>query len=170
MSKNWKWAPGALRARERWGGGGGRGPEPPLSPGCLCHCSICCWDPARDKRAIRLRRLRMTTSSTSRLRTTTSSTAGSSLRSSTCTDFVRPHRLRSLYNEWYRKVGWRRHPTFTGYLLKLIFMFSSYIIMNIFMFNCCLNINTCTWIVSLTQYWNVYLIMQLKYTKILPIF
>jgi hypothetical protein len=38
----------------------------------------------------------------------------------------------------------------TGYFLKLVFMFISCIIMNIFMFNCCLNINTCTWIVSLT--------------------
>jgi hypothetical protein len=38
----------------------------------------------------------------------------------------------------------------TGYFLKLLFMFISCIIMNIFMFNCCLNINTCTWIVSLT--------------------
>jgi hypothetical protein len=38
----------------------------------------------------------------------------------------------------------------TGYFLRLMFMFISCIIMNIFMFNCCLNINTCTWIVSLT--------------------
>jgi uncharacterized membrane protein YczE len=37
-----------------------------------------------------------------------------------------------------------------GYFLKLMFMFISCIIMNIVMFNCCLNINTCTWIVSLT--------------------
>jgi hypothetical protein len=38
----------------------------------------------------------------------------------------------------------------TGYFLKLVFMFISCIIMNIFMFNCCLNIKTCTLIVSLT--------------------
>jgi hypothetical protein len=38
----------------------------------------------------------------------------------------------------------------TGYFLKLIFMFISCIIMNIVMFNCCLNINTCTYIISLT--------------------
>jgi hypothetical protein len=38
----------------------------------------------------------------------------------------------------------------TGYFLELVFMFISCIIMNIFMLNCCLNINTCTWIVSLT--------------------
>jgi hypothetical protein len=38
----------------------------------------------------------------------------------------------------------------TWYFLKLVFMFISCIIMNIFMFNYCSNINTCTWIVSLT--------------------
>jgi hypothetical protein len=38
----------------------------------------------------------------------------------------------------------------TGYFLKLVFMFISCIIINIFMFNCCLNINTCTLIVSFT--------------------
>jgi hypothetical protein len=38
----------------------------------------------------------------------------------------------------------------TRYLLKLVFMFISCIIMNIVMFYFCLNINTCTWIVSLT--------------------
>jgi hypothetical protein len=38
----------------------------------------------------------------------------------------------------------------TGYFLKLMFMFISCIVMNIVMFNCCLNINTCTWTVSLT--------------------
>jgi hypothetical protein len=38
----------------------------------------------------------------------------------------------------------------TGHFLKLVFMFISGIIMNIFMFNYCLNINTCTWFVSLT--------------------
>jgi hypothetical protein len=38
----------------------------------------------------------------------------------------------------------------TGYSLKPMFMFISCIIMNIVMFNCCLNIHSCTWIVSLT--------------------
>jgi hypothetical protein len=38
----------------------------------------------------------------------------------------------------------------TGYPLKPMFMFISCRIMNIVMFNCCLNIHTCTWIVSLT--------------------
>jgi hypothetical protein len=37
-----------------------------------------------------------------------------------------------------------------GYSLKPMFMFISCIIMNIVMFNCCLNVHTCTWIVSLT--------------------
>jgi hypothetical protein len=45
------------------------------------------------------------------------------------------------------------------YLLKLVFMFISYIIINIFIFNCCLNINTCTYIVSL----NTILKYLLKY-------
>jgi hypothetical protein len=39
----------------------------------------------------------------------------------------------------------------TGYILKLVFMLISCLIMNIFMFNRCLNINICTWIVSLTK-------------------
>jgi hypothetical protein len=38
----------------------------------------------------------------------------------------------------------------TGYSLKSMFMFISYIIINIIMINYCLNIHTCTWIVSLT--------------------
>jgi hypothetical protein len=38
----------------------------------------------------------------------------------------------------------------TGYFVKLVFLFISCKIMNTFMFNyCCLNINTCIWIVSL---------------------
>jgi hypothetical protein len=53
------------------------------------------------------------------LRTTTSSTAGSPLRSSSCTEFIRLHRLRSIYDQydwskWYRNIRCRRHPTFHG--------------------------------------------------------
>jgi hypothetical protein len=39
---------------------------------------------------------------------------------------------------------------FTGYSLKPMFIFINCTIMNIVMFNCCLNLHTCTWIVSLT--------------------
>jgi hypothetical protein len=45
------------------------------------------------------------------------------------------------------------HPAF-GYKLKLLcflmFMFISGLIMNIFIFNRCLNMNTCTYFISLT--------------------
>jgi hypothetical protein len=76
--------------------------------------------------------------------------SGSALRSSACIDCVRLHRLRSLTMSDIRKsVDAVTQPS-TGYSLKPMFMFISCIIMNIVMFNCCLNIHTCTWIVSLT--------------------
>jgi hypothetical protein len=92
--------------------------------------------------------------------------SGSSLRSSVCIDLVRLHRLRSLTMSDIGKSGdavtlpstryflklvfmFISLPS-TRYFLKLVFMFISCMIMNIFMFNCCLNINNCTWIVSLT--------------------
>jgi hypothetical protein len=82
-------------------------------------------------------------------RMTTSSTAGV-LRSSACIDCVRLHRLRSLTMGDNRKSGDVVTQSSTGYSLKPMFMFISCIIMNIVMFNCCLNIHTCTSIVSLT--------------------
>jgi hypothetical protein len=82
--------------------------------------SSCCWDPARDRRTIRflgsvftrlLAPVRLLP--LRRLRTNDYFIySGSSLRPSAYIDLERLHRLRSLYNEWYRKVGWRRHPTF----------------------------------------------------------
>jgi hypothetical protein len=74
---------------------------------------------------------------------------GSSLRSSACIDLVRVHRLRSLTMSDIGKSSDVVTLPSTRYFLKLVFMFIRCIIMNIFMFNCCLNINTCTWIVSL---------------------
>jgi hypothetical protein len=120
----------------------------------------CCWDPARDWRAIRflgsiftrlLAPVRILP--LCRLRTTTSSTAGSSLRSSTCTEG---------YIDWghftismtdpsdSEKSGDAVTLPSTGYILNLVFMFISCIITHILMFYYCLNINICTWIVSLT--------------------
>jgi hypothetical protein len=69
-----------------------------------------------------------------------------------------------------RKSGDAVTQPSTRYLLKLMFMFNSCIIMNIVMFNCCLNINTCTWIVSFTVILKCLFDLKLKYTKILPIF
>jgi hypothetical protein len=93
--------------------------------------SSCCWDLARDRRAIRLlgsvftrllapvrlRRLR-TNELLLPLRRLWANDyfvyRGSALRSSTCIDFIRLHLLRLLYNEWYRKVGWRVTQPSTG--------------------------------------------------------
>jgi hypothetical protein len=65
------------------------------------------------------------------------------------------------------KLGGAVTQPSTGYSLKPMFMFISCIIMNIVMFNCCLNIHTCTWIVSLIAILKCHLNMELKYTKTL---
>jgi hypothetical protein len=75
---------------------------------------------------------------------------GSALRSYACIDCVRLHRLRSLTMSDIGKSGDVVTQPSTGYFLKPMFIFISCIIMNIAMFNCCLNIHTCTWIISLT--------------------
>jgi hypothetical protein len=119
--------------------------------------SSCCWDPAQDRRAIRflgsvvprllanewplpLRQLQVNNYFIYN---------GSALRSS-CIDCVRLYRLRSLTMSDIGMSGDAVTQPSTGYSLKLVFMFISCLIMNRFMFNCCLNINTCTWIVSPT--------------------
>jgi hypothetical protein len=120
--------------------------------------SPCCRDPAQDRRAIRflgsvftrllapvrllpLRRLPVNDYFIYN---------GSALRSSACIDCVRLHRLRSLTMGDNGKSGDTVTQSSTGHSLKPMFMFISCIIMNIVMFNCCLNIHTCTWIISLT--------------------
>jgi hypothetical protein len=75
---------------------------------------------------------------------------GSALRSPTCIDCVRLHRLRSLTIGDNGNSGDAVTQTSTWYFLNQMFMFISCITMNIVMFNCDLNIHTCTWIVSLT--------------------
>jgi hypothetical protein len=76
--------------------------------------------------------------------------SGSALRSSACIDCARLHRLRSLTMGDNGKSGDAVTQSSTGYSLKPMFMFIGCIIMNIVMFNCCLNLHTSTWIVSLT--------------------
>jgi hypothetical protein len=129
--------------------------------------SSCCWDPTRDRWAIRflgsvftrlLALIRLLP--LHRLRANDYFTySGSALRSSACIDCVRLHRLRSLTTGDNGNSDDAVTQTSTGYSLKPMFIFISCIIMNIVMFNWGLNIHTCTWIVShfhSLQYWNVY--------------
>jgi hypothetical protein len=58
-------------------------------------------------------------------------------------------------------------PTF-GYILNLlVFMFNCYLTMSMFVFNSCLNMSTCTCIVSLTVIilWKYLFNIELKYTE-----
>jgi hypothetical protein len=132
--------------------------------------SPCCWDPSWDRRAIRflesvftrlvspvrllpLRRRQANERllPLHRLRADDYFTySWFALRSSTCNDCVRLLRLRSLTMGDNGNLGDAVTQTSTGYSLKQMFMFISCIIINIVMFNSCLNIHTCTWIVSLT--------------------
>jgi hypothetical protein len=120
--------------------------------------SPCCWDPAQDRWVIRffgsvfmrlLAPIRLLP-----LRWLQVNDyfiySWSALRSSACIGYVWLHQLRSLTMGDKGKSGDAVTQSSTGYSLKPIFMFISCIIMNIVMFNCCLNIHTCTWIVSLT--------------------
>jgi hypothetical protein len=130
----------------------------------------CCWDPARDRRAIRflgsvftrllapVRLLPLRRQQANerllplhRLRANDYFTySRSALRSSACNDCVRLLQLRSLMMGDNGNSGDAVTQTSTRYFLKQMFMFISCIIMNIVMFNSCLNIHTCTWTVSLT--------------------